>query len=637
MKGSSEFPTYDTPGPGAQGPSWCRTLRDHLLLCGHPRKAVREEALNRVLLFLEDGEPRSYGHLLEAVSSLGPESRLLPPILWRVLCDWMALVHRPGPRTKARDPVRDFLNKPSGAFFSCLFHRPVPLGLWADFLPPVFFFPGTGRSVSVQRTRWRLLRNRVRRTGSPPWAEPTCRDLLPLWRKKAPRRGRPVPSGRWLRIGRPVLMAPAGNEKIRGSFPGLRQSYWAGCGDRLRSFLDGLIRCQERELALIRDLARTVSLGSRQVVLSWHNATLAAAGGWAFESIEERFPSRCAWEDFKKRVKGRLRDARGRDAARLSRMADLWEERKKRLLAPKVVHVLWEGRFREAVDPGWAEEEVPNRRLARALFPAEELLEGPAMGRFHWSGIRAPHQKDPREETAAVWLDAGPRWTEGLLRLLILVEEAQGLLDRGTLDWFVLPWIDKFFISSLRELDHEYLGLLFDLLRDSGIDPLVLLWEDTARVQSPSLQIALDRLASRGYPFRGIGIFHSGGVDLRDAPEIILEEQATVRLFALRPLFEGGRHRSFQELLGHPDPGFFREYNSSWKDNLCFLYAGTQVRPLVSLQWETEPFPAWIALPGGKLPFGRFLRQRLRRQVPGKENGNPDPFALDYARWANLL
>jgi len=119
--------------------------------------------------------------------------------------------------------------------------------------------------------------------------------------------------------------------------------------------------------------------------------------------------------------------------------------------------------------------------------------------------------------------------------------------------------------------------------------------------------------------------------------KIILEEHQETGLFALRPVHSESRHRSLQTLLRQPDRGFFRAYDSSWKDNLCFLYAGTQVRPLVSPQWETEPFPAWLAAQGRKFAFGEALRSRLRREVPGEERTEPDPLGLEYSRWANLL
>lgn len=615
------------------GPS----VKELLLLCSHSGSARGDRALTLLLQYLENGEPFSYRHLLEAVSSPRPRIHRLPPILWRILCDWMAFTYLPGKEGKGQDAARDLLRTPPEPLFPCLLHRPISLGPWTDILPPRFFCTEPGPARAASRARWRLLRHRVRRYKCPAWGEPTFRDLAPLWKKRPSRRARPVSRGRWLCVTRSVLMVPKNEGTILPFSPSLEESYWGGYGLQTRLFLDNLVWCQAQELASIRQLAKTVSRCCRRVVLSWHNATLAAAGGWAFEVLEHMFPSHSVWKGFRKKVERRLDEAAADGEVRSLALCDLWDRRKERLLAPKIFQLLWEGRLREAAHPAWAERQTLARKLVRELLPAVTSREEQAYEKFHWSGILAPHQKDSLEEIGAAWLDAGPGWRRGLLRLSVMAEEAQHLLDRGTLDWFVLPWIDKFFISSLRERDHEYLGLLFTWLRGRGVDPLILLWEDTARTQSPSLQVALDRLVNQGYPFRGIGVFDSGGSRSPDALKIILEEHQETGLFALRPVHSESRHRSLQTLLRQPDRGFFRAYDSSWKDNLCFLYAGTQVRPLVSPQWETEPFPAWLAAQGRKFAFGEALRWRLRCEVLGEERTEPDPLGLEYSRWANLL
>ena len=234
-------------------------------------------------------------------------------------------------------------------------------------------------------------------------------------------------------------------------------------------------------------------------------------------------------------------------------------------------------------------------------------------------------------------------WQQGFRRLPALIREGQKLLDSGRLKYFVLPWIDKFFISSKRDQDLEYLPRIVDWLEQNNAEPLVLLWEDTARRQGPSLQLALERLSENSSRYAGIGVFGVGTdtAPRRQAEDFICDRQAVIRLFALRPYADTVNTRSLEQLLGELDYRFLQpeNYDSSWKDNLCFLYTGTQVFPLLSIQTEAECFAGWVATESGRYPFGYTLRQRLRQMALGGQEHRScsDPLSLSYASWANLL
>jgi hypothetical protein len=49
-----------------------------------------------------------------------------------------------------------------------------------------------------------------------------------------------------------------------------------------------------------------------------------------------------------------------------------------------------------------------------------------------------------------------------------------------------------------------------------------------------------------------------------------------------------------------------------------------------------EHFPAWIAADHAKVPFGTYLRRRIRREIMGSEAREADALSDEYAFWANL-
>jgi hypothetical protein len=159
----------------------------------------------------------------------------------------------------------------------------------------------------------------------------------------------------------------------------------------------------------------------------------------------------------------------------------------------------------------------------------------------------------------------------------------------------------------------------------------------------PSLQLALRQWRDAGLACRGIGVFGDGlsVVDRQGAEEFVVAHHTDTRWFALRPFSDCFRPRSLEQLLARRDHAFLHPaaYDSSWKDNLAFIYTGTQVTPLVSVQCDAEPFPGWVMVDGRKWPFGAFLRKALRRMVLGHEDQGlaRNGLAGRYAEWANLL
>jgi hypothetical protein len=496
------------------------------------------------------------------------------------------------------------------------------------------------------KRRWRLFRKFLLGCEPhPSWAELTLRDLLVL---REHRNGRPRSlsrTGRWHVVTRRLMIPPRQSESPDGEAPACAKStaYWNGAGSLTRKYLDALSRQLAEELRSARQLALRVSERTRRVVLSLHNATLAACSGWGFEMLRQQFPSASLWSGFVASVRGSMQQTPADTAACNLVIGELWQLWQERLFTPKLLHSLWESQVKAFFDPHREDAWRKQLETAASLLDTSTRTDILQAAHYAWHGPLSPHQHVPMQELIAWRQGKYAHWQQGFRRLLALIREGQKLLDSGRLKYFVLPWIDKFFISSKRDQDIEYLPRIVDWLAQNNAEPLVLLWEDTARRQSPSLQLALERLCENSSRYAGIGVFGAGteAAPRRQAEDFICDRQAVIRLFALRPYADNVNTRCLEQLLGELDYRFLQleNYDSSWKDNLCFLYTGTQVFPLLSIQTEAECFAGWVATESGRYPFGYTLRRRLRQMALGGQDrkSSSDPLSLSYASWANLL
>jgi hypothetical protein len=440
----------------------------------------------------------------------------------------------------------------------------------------------------------------------------------------------------------------------------LRRLYWEGAGSRKIAFWEKLISTQAGELAEVRRLAGEVGRRTGRVVLSWHNASLGAAGGWGFEETAAQFKSPALYGRFVQAV--REESAQIRKSFDFCAAMDLFDLRSDRIFAPKMVRAVEHWKvcadfaglarksplpiFRKGGDIGWMLGcgESETRRCGEAETPGR-LFPGPGIREeTEWPGALSPHQLLSPEQVRT-WIDkAREGWTEGLILLFALANQGQRMLDSGKIDSLVLPWIDKFFISSRRLADGMYLERLLRFVSSNIRQPLVLFWDDTARREAPSLGLALEDLAGRGLCARGIGIFGPGvpaggtyGAERANALEIIFDEYPQKAFFALRPLNENHCPDAFRRVFKDLDMRFFLNYDSSWKDNLAFIYAGTQVFPLLSEQMEMECVSPWVCAGRKRFSFGAWLRRMLRRISLGELDGTSCPVWVEYGSWANLL
>ncbi len=434
---------------------------------------------------------RSHSSLLTLQSSLN-------------LCELLASAGTIPESPAFRAPLSRLLSRITPELLAWLFEKRFRPGPFVDNIDAKRIFPGTGQSSRVLRRRWRLLKRRVVQgpgavygpaghgyEATPggkiiPGVETTLSDLGFLY--GAGRQPGRVES-RWRTHGKAIVSR--GATTWQKPVQPLRRLYWGGFRGRRICFWEKLVDTQAGELTQIRRLAEEVSSRTGRVVLSWHNAALGAAGGWAFEEMAARFASPVQYGQFV----GMVREEAARIAKSFdfSAAMDLFDLRADRILAGKM------------------ERAVEHSRIC-ALFvsPSKEPFPVPfgggvqmGEGKFEWPGALSPHQLFSAEQMRAWIENARQDWPQGLILLFALANLGQRMLDSGQISSFVLPWIDKFFISSRRQADLFYLERLFRFVSTNIKQPLVLFWDDTAHSEAPSLGLALQDMGGRGLPFRG--------------------------------------------------------------------------------------------------------------------------------------
>lgn len=550
--------------------------------------------------------------------------------------------------------------------------RSYPLAVTAALGVPVPRSFGKVPWRTLWRHRFRILRRRlveIHRSGQAPndlrieeeglHPPATLSDLAHLW---APARGRPrLPfrQGRFLRMGRLLgVSLPRAASRRPPVFPGqnareapegVRRAdvrrrasveSWGVLGPGAVRFLDELVEAVAEELRAVRRLAEGVSRARRRVVLSLHNAASAACSGWAFEDVDRQLDDAQAAELFLKGVRDRLIYRKGsQNALSEERMLQrLWVAWQERLIKPKALHGVWEAWGRCAL--GAPETFSQAVHAFRDLFPTTPVHAVAKAAPLAWSGWVSPHQQVSwplvelwRREKKALWF-----W--GFRCLKALLQEAQDRLDAGSADALVVPWIDKFFISSRRENDLGYLRMLLDWIRIEGLSPIILFWEDTTRTSDPTLTAAM---RNRWPPanFMGFGVFGDGSWTRGQAEAILTRTAEPGRLYVLRPLDDTHRPHSVEAVLqGRADRReFFSMYDSSWKDGTYAFYTGTQAALLTSIATESESIPPWVVTNGLRRPLGWYFRRAVRqRALKGEEGQRPRPLTMRfYGRFANLL
>ena len=426
-------------------------------------------------------------------------------------------------------------------------------------------------------------------------------------------------------------------------------------------FLEKLISYQANELAEVFRLATAVSRSTRRVVLTLHNASLGAATGWGAPAFSQQLPRKCA-EPFFNRVNSLRRDYLANlcfsNSAVPSSQGNILKEEvdnlfllwAKRLIRPRLLKDLW------ALRMGLILNNLPVEEWQQLFTQAKELLDDSDYQRLVRGtdlAIAFAQPKTSRRnlQETMLWYQKRRESYHQLFSLLwALIATGDEWIRAERISHLVLPIIDKFFISSQRDQDLTYLPLFVELADWMNHSPLFLLIDDTSRAAGPSLESALDRWCQH-HGFVGLGVF-AGGSDVTKPPlESILANSSIAKLFALRPISQVHNPISLRTLLALRPRDFLTpaKYDSSWKDNLPFLYHSTQVAPFSGPVTQADEFDSAVITSAGPMAFGRYYRCKLRHlammrlglsapeRESEKELASLDSLWRQYAELANLF
>jgi hypothetical protein len=427
------------------------------------------------------------------------------------------------------------------------------------------------------------------------------------------------------------------------------------------AFFEKLISYQANELVEVFRLAKEVSQRTKRVVLTLHNASLGASSGWGVPSFVQQVPGETA-AAFNTRVNSlRQNFAAGLSAShrssphsslhgpqqQIDNLSLLWA---KRLVRPRLLQNIWALRVSLILN------NLPLEKCEQVFSEAAELLEHAddqrlTKGRGLAVTFIPPTTARQQVHETLLWYQEKSAGHARLLNWLwALIEAGEEWLRSGRLESLVLPIIDKIFISSQRDQDLAYLPLFVQLVSRMDRAPLFLLIDDTSRATHPSLQLAIDRWRQQ-FGFCGLGVYGSQAVSEEKPFETILARSSRVNLFALRPLTQVHNPLSLDTLLAKRPQSFLSplEYDSSWKDNLPFLYHGTQVAPFAGASKRAQQFSPALITSAGPMAFGIYYRHRLRQLAlerlgfTREKSRADDSYSSlhhlwgEYAQLANLL
>ncbi len=465
--------------------------------------------------------------------------------------------------------------------------------------------------------KYRLFIKRKALVGSNRWE--TLSDLAPVWYSPKGTKFLSFKRCLWRRIAGFLI------EEIQP--PGHRCGnieYWNGYAHSTVKWFNCLVDNVCKEARYIRQFCEEVSRRTGMVVLSWHNATLGAMGGWGFNGAVCPFKDTSILNSFSRNV------------------MDLWEYYKRKFQE--------EGRFEHIWRLFYIRLVEPKIKFSRFIEANIQRISGNNLQELHrgdlpyYFPINATYWQNMSLEDVVKWAgEVKTYWLGGWSLLWALIDVASSYIAAGRLEGVVFPRIDKFFASTLRTKDVSYLvDITKKILHDWGDRVVILLWDDTSHSSNPSLQLTINRFKRYGIPVRGLGIYDKGHIGPSPAVGDVVGQCTTGkdRVFILRP-FEG-LYRSFDVMLKQRDFSFFDSYVSSWRDGLAFVYAGTRVFPFLSVQTISEEFSPWASASGSRSLMGCLLQKKISFESSyshpnvGHESDLWRKINSFYRVWANL-
>ena len=428
-------------------------------------------------------------------------------------------------------------------------------------------------------------------------------------------------------VHEPILTsASSRSERLpRGGARDLRVISWGDRQSTEIAYLEKLISYQVNEVKAVRRLAEEVSRRTRSVVLTLHNASLGASSGWGMPSFLDQISGESApffveevnslRSDFSIDLSHPEHVSQAPDGpSSLETVHNLFHLWSQRLVRPRLIEDLWALRSTLLLNGLPMDEWELFFSQARELLDDDDyhrLIQGERLA----ITLDSPLPCRRRLHQVLVWYLSKKESHNSFFRLLwSLLLVGSNWLKAERLPYFVLPIIDKFFISSRRDQDLDYLPLFVKLATHISPAPFILLVDDTSRLHHPSLRLAMERWSSK-YDFLGLGVFGNEVNPATTPLETILSCYPQIRLFAVRPLDQVPRTVSFKTLLARRPDTFLTPtgYDSTWKDNLPFLYQGTQVAPLAGPLKRADEFSPGVTTSAGPMAFGTYYRHKLRQ------------------------
>ena len=424
----------------------------------------------------------------------------------------------------------------------------------------------------------------------------------------------------------------------------LNESFsWNGKEKSTVVFIKALIKYQANELLRVREISRSLSTRFNRPFLTMHNATLGASSGWGIQSFRDQIKDPEIYKKFSEEVHRRqeyfAEELSGSGFP--SRLKKLWLSR---LVEPKVSILMYYlaesaqfGTASSAAAEKWNKEIASRLGLCQVEASREKSL---ALLPVH------PEVTELFLELHVRWAERKlKRWVEWYALLISLLFVGDEFLTQGKINALVVPWIDKFFISSKRSRDIEYLEVLLEFITTFAPRTKVLFIDDTAKKSDPSLKLAIPELNRRLAPqkIKGLGVFdyEMDAPGTRYSLESIAAAFQDHLMVVIRPYQQVSNYQSFYHLIKTKDFSFLskEKYDSSWKDNLDFLYWGTPIFPLTGAFHFDPLFHAYLLTKSGPVPFGHVYRALLKEHTGDKKIFHHLPCDLleKYGEFANIL
>ncbi len=423
-----------------------------------------------------------------------------------------------------------------------------------------------------------------------------------------------------------------------GDFKHIR---WSNYNQASLNYLEKLIDRHAKELMWINNLSTSLSSKLNCVLLSMHNASLGASSGWGIPDFSKQFNENSLYQEFSGKVQKRKEFylAMFSDTDDLEELREIWISR---LVSPKLGMLLYHlTRYKELGI-------VPSSTLEKWQIRLRDLTDGVTFEKNYEDSL-APLVANPA--VIELFMEIHTRWATRILNewlpwhalLLALLKTGSEFVTTGKCKHLVIPWINKFFISSQRKKDTKYLTRLIKFVLNFAPETKILFVDDTTRKREPSLKLAIPELNRQleRYKIRGLGVFDTTrNIHPSDNEEqLILSALRKYKMVIIRPYRWISNYKSFYNLMGKKDLTFLenRYYDSSWKDNLDFLYWGTSVFPLTGALAFDPLFPAYVYSKSTPVPFGIFYKKQLLKLLTNETEFTPSPLFAAYGKVANLL